>query len=347
MSVLYLLHLIFRNCLKYLFILLFQDTWRTTALITAFFPIVSQIFLYFFMSESPAWLVNQNKIESAEKSLSKIRCIGITSPKLKDEIEHLVANKIKNRDNYSSELNLSKRLVQKLHYFIKPVCLKPFVIMVLFFFFQQSSGTFVIVFYAVDFVKEAGVSIDPYIAAILIALARVIASMLLGPVCRRYGRRPPTIISGAIMTLTMVTLAAYIYSLSLGVVPTETQSRLNWLPVFLVIFYFFTATFGFLTIPFAMIAEMFPTKIRGFAGGLVACLNYTFNFIFVKTYQGMLESMGKHGVFAFYGGMALVGTIFVVIFLPETKGKTLAQIEEYFSGGRKRQEEQTELKEEV
>lgn len=282
------------------------------------------------MPESPSWLVSQNRVEQAEKCLSQIRCIGITSPQLKEEIEELVAHKIKSKDSYSEGLTNSNILAKKIKYFLKPVCFKPFLIMTAFFFFQQASGTFVIVFYAVDFVKEAGVSIDPFLAAIMIGFSRVVASILVGMVCRKYGRRPPTIISGAMMAIWMVSLSAYLYSIYLGIIDRETIENLNWLPVTLVILYFFTSTFGFLTIPFSMIAELFSTRARGLAGGLVACLCYIFNFIFVKTYTQMIDTMGKHGVFCFYGAMALVGTFFVSVFLPETKGKTLQEIEEHF-----------------
>lgn len=301
---------------------------------TLFLPIVSVVLIYFFMPESPTWLVGKNKIEAAEKNLSKIRFMGITSPALRLEIEGLVANKIKSRDGHA-EVSFGRRALKMVKYFMKPMCFKPFLIMVGFFFFQQASGTFVIIFYAVDIVKEAGVPIDPFLAAILISLSRVVACTSLGFICRRYGRRPPTIISGAVMTICMAVLAGYLYALHVQIVDPATAQTLNWLPVVLVIVYFFSSTFGFLTIPFAMIAEMFPTRVRGLAGGLTAALCYTFNFIFVKTYVLMLESMGKHGVFGFYGSMALIGTIFVVVFLPETKGKTLQEIEDHFRRGRK------------
>lgn len=319
-----------------------------TAIITTCLPVIAFIGIFLGMPESPTWLVSHNKIESAEKALSRIRLIGITSPALKEEVEQLVANKIKARGTSTDGLPLRQKLAKQMKYFMKPMCWKPLLIMITFFFFQQASGTFVIVFYAVDFVKEAGVSIDPYFAAILIGLSRVIAVMCLGMVCRRYGRRPPTIVSGSLMTIFMVTLSAYLFSIHLNVIGNSTIEKLNWLPLVLVILYFFTSTFGFLTMPFAMIAEIFPTRVRGMAGGLTSCMCYIFNFIFIKTYTQMINTMGKHGVFCFYGAMALVGTIFIGLLLPETKGKTLQEIENLFSNKQRntRRPEKTSLTEE-
>lgn len=95
--------------------------------------------------------------------------------------------------------------------------------------------------------------------------------------------------------------------------------------------YFFTSTLGFLTMPFAMAAEVFPSKIRGMATGLLTCLAYSFNFVIVKMYPAMIRELGNYKLFFFYGMMGLLGTIFIVVFLPETKGKSLQEIEEYFS----------------
>lgn len=314
-------------------IFLLQDDWRMTAIITTCLPVISLVIIYFVMPESPTWLVAHDKIEAAKKSISRIRLISINSPEIKEEIDQLIANKMKNIDTETEGLSFQKKLLKKIKYFKQPMCWKPFLIMVVFFYFQQAAGTFVIIFYAVNIIQEAGVTIDPFLATIVLGASRIVGASVLGMLCRRFGRRPPTIASGSLMTVFMLTLAAYLFAVHLEAVDSSVIDKLSWLPVTLVILYFFTSTCGYLTIPFAMIAEIFPTRIRGLAGGLTSCLGYIFNFIFVKTYPLMVETMGKDGVFCFYGCMILVGTIFVVLFLPETKGKTLQEIEDHFREG--------------
>lgn len=266
------------------------------------------------------------------------------TPAVVQEIETLVHFKEKSKTvmNYDNK-TLTSRLVKKIKYLMRPTCMKPFILILTYFFFQQFSGTFVIVFYAIDIVKDAGVQMDPYLAIVLIALTRLIASVLVSFLSKIYGRRPHSIVSGAAMTLCMIALALYIFLINKELIATSMQESINWLPAALLVLYFFSSTLGFLTMPFAMAAEVFPGQIRGTATGLITCLAYVFNFITVKVYPSMVNNMGKEGVFCFYGAMALAGTIFIVLFLPETKGKTLQEIEEYF-GKKRGQDKESELK---
>lgn len=57
-----------------------------------------------------------------------------------------------------------------------------------------------------------------------------------------------------------------------------------------------------------------------------------FVFIVVKTFPFLQHPLSKHGVFWLYGSISLTGTLFFYFFLPETKGHTLQEIEDYFSG---------------
>lgn len=302
------------------------------------------LLVIFFLPESPHWLITKGHIEQARDNLCKIYGVKEVTTEVLQEVDVLVHHKEKSKIvmNYDNKTVMSQ-LAIKLKYLMQPTCMKPFVLILTYFFFQQFSGTFVIVFYAIDIVKDAGVKTDPYLAIVLIAFTRLVASILVSFLSKIYGRRPHSIVSGASMTLCMIALALYLFLINKGLVDTSTQEVLNWLPGALLVMYFFASTLGFLTMPFAMAAEVFPGKIRGTATGLITCLAYVFNFITVKIYPSMVNGMGKEGVFCFYGAMALVGTIFIVLFLPETKGKTLQEIEEHF-GKKKDKNKEEEMK---
>lgn len=201
--------------------------------------------------------------------------------------------------------------------------------MALFFFFQQFSGIFVIIFYAVDIVKSTGSTIDPYIAAICIGGVRTVTSMTVSFVSKKFGRRIPSISSGIGMTLCMLVLSGYLH-LTSGDGYELLKEKYYWVPLAALLMYFFTSTFGFLTMPFAMIGEVYPAKHRGIMGGLTACFCYSFSFVSVKSYPMMVRTLGRSGLFLSFSIISLIGTLFVIIFLPETKGKTLQEIEALF-----------------
>lgn len=104
----------------------------------------------------------------------------------------------------------------------------------------------------------------------------------------------------------------------------------EWVTTSFLLVYIVTSTFGFLTIPFTMLPELFPQRVRGVTAGITVCLAYLMSFIAIKSYPSMLETMGNSTIFLIYGIFSLVGTVFVHFILPETKGKSLEEIENLF-----------------
>lgn len=200
--------------------------------------------------------------------------------------------------------------------------------MIAFFAFQQFSGIFVIFVYAAQFSKQAGVAIDPLLSAVYIGLTRVVTTLLMAYISDKFGRKPPAFFSGFGMCASMMGLAAC------SAHPLA-DTAFNWVPAFLLIFFIFSCTLGFLTLPFAMIAELYPQRTRGFAAGLTICAGYFMSFINIKAYPYLVDSLGNEVIFIFYGIVSLLGIFFVYFFLPETKGKSLQEIENYFRGEQK------------
>lgn len=311
------------------------------SVITSVLPIVSTFLVAFFVPESPVWLVNKGREEKARRSMEKIYGKK-ASGEIEQDMQFLLLSYEKNKQKSLERLDgvAGGRFAKNVSYLTKPTFYKPFLIVMTYFFFQQFTGTFVVIFYAINIVEEAGVKIDAYLAIVLIALTRLIGSFIVSFGSKYYGRRPPSIFSGAGMTICMILLSGYLFLSDRKVISADTVDSINWLPMFLLIVYFFTATIGFLTLPFAIAPEVYPVKVRGVATGLTVCLAYLFNFVVVKLYPAMNSQMRNYGIFFFYGAMSLVGTLFIIFFLPETKGKTLQEIEEYF-GSKKSKDVET------
>lgn len=233
-----------------------------------------------------------------------------------DEMDTLVANTSKFKGRNMCKENKWTTLQ-------KPEVYKPLILMIVFFTFQQFSGIFVIIVYAARFSTEAGVNIDPFLCAVFIGLTRVCTTPLLGYIMDKFGRKPPCIFSGIGMTICMIGLAV------LTQYPVN-GTKYEFLPVFIIIVYIFSCTLGFLTLPFAMIAEIYPQRIRGFAAGLTVFAGYTMSFIIIKLYPTLVATLGTTTVFTFFGIVSFFGIFFVYYFLPETKGKSLQEIEAYF-----------------
>lgn len=296
--------------------------------LSAVLPVLGTILTLIYVSESPSWLVSKNRLDEAKASAVKIFGAKNYNSTVQEEVEGLMKSVSSNQTGNKVGFLRSLRLLFKYN------CIIPFILILTFFFFQQFSGIVVLVFYAVDVSEQAKITMDPYFVISLMAIIRVGASILVGYLSKLYGRRPLSIISGTGMAFSMILLSVYL--MATKNVPTDERGSMDLVPIGLLIIYFFTSTIGFVTMPFAMAAEVFPGQVRGVASGLVTCLSYVFTFAIVKIYPTMMKSMGNIYVFCFYGVFSLAGTMFVVAFLPETKGKTLQEIQEYFSRSKTR-----------
>ena len=296
---------------------LIPNDFRMVCFICAGFTVLSFL-VVIPIPESPSWLVGQDEIKRAKKSLKVVRQIADSQNLfIKHEIQTLInnVNKFKDYENSDSFFGIMRR----------PEVYKPFSIMVAFFAFQQFSGTFVILVYASKFSKSAGVNIDPSLCAVYIGLTRVLTTILMGYISDKYGRRPPAIFSGFGM-------AACMFGLVGCLMYPPTNSSFELLPAILLMAFVFSATLGFLTLPFSMTAELYPQKVRGLVASLTIFAGYTLAFIIIKLFPSMVRSFGTEVVFVVFGIVSVLGIGFVYLFLPETKGKTLDEIERYFRG---------------
>ena len=195
--------------------------------------------------------------------------------------------------------------------------------MLSFFAIQQFSGIFTIFVYAAQFSLEAGVTMDAFLSAVIVGVIRCVTTVLIAFASDKFGRRPLVIISGIGMFLSMLGIViCAVYPLA--------DTSINWLPSVFLYFYVFIGTFGILTLPFAMVAEMYPQKNRTFASGITMSLAFLMSFANIKTFSTVFDYFGNIAVFSFYAIVALIGVFFGLFVLPETKGKTLLEIEEYF-----------------
>lgn len=109
------------------------------------------------------------------------------------------------------------------------------------------------------------------------------------------------------------------------------QIEKSLIPVFCILFYVAISVIGMLSIPWTMTAEIFPLEIRGIAQGLTFCLAHILMFFALQYYPWFKDSVGGSAMVQwFFALISVISIVYVYIFLPETHGRTLLEIEEYF-----------------
>lgn len=187
--------------------------------------------------------------------------------------------------------------------------------MIVFFFVMQFSGVNALAFYTVTILTDVGSGLDAFLATNIIGLVRVIMSVVACILARWFGRRPLSVTSSLGTAATLF---------GLGTVGP------GWLPVLLLVLYICFISIGLVPLPWMMMGEVFPAALRGFGSGVTSAYGFLMFFAVVRTGPDLIASIGIHGTFYIYGSVALGGAVFLYIFLPETRNKTLQDIEEAY-----------------
>lgn len=113
------------------------------------------------------------------------------------------------------------------------------------------------------------------------------------------------------------------------------QNKYLWLPLSLLLGSAYLSHAGIRLIPWMLIGELYPTSVRHVATGLSGGSGYIFGFLANKLFLKMLSNLTLPGTYWLYSGISLLGALILYFVLPETEGRTLAEIQEHFSGGKK------------
>ena len=112
----------------------------------------------------------------------------------------------------------------------------------------------------------------------------------------------------------------------------DIVDQIAWLPVVALTTFVAMYCIGWGPVPWAMISEMFASNVKAKASAISNFLFWSLGFLIVKFSSNIDEAFGKYTIFWTFGGFCFLSILFTVSFLPETKGKSLQQIQDELSG---------------
>jgi len=196
---------------------------------------------------------------------------------------------------------------------------------------QQLSGSQAVLQYAQMIFDQAHGNLEGKYLTMILGVVSLISSIVCMMITDCSGRKPLLMLStiGSACSTTMV--AAY-FHLQYNHVDT---SNITWLPAIGVILYKIMHSLGLGALPSTMAGELFPTNVKALGNMMnVITMNGT-AFIVTKLYPIMSENPGVHTPFWIFTACSLVSTLFMFFYVPETKGRTLEQIQEKLRNGSK------------
>ncbi|KAK5638950.1 hypothetical protein RI129_013245 [Pyrocoelia pectoralis] len=219
----------------------------------------------------------------------------------------------------------NRSVMDRAKMFCEPTAYKPLLILTGLFVFQQFSGTYMTLFYAVSFFKDVGTNINPFLASICLGSVRFAMSMVNTGLMKCFPRRTLLIFSALGMAACMAVSGIFTKWIQ------EGTTTLTWVPVLMLVVYVITSMIGLLSIPWTIIAELFPIAIRGVAHSIVYSIANTIMFAAIQCYFDLEKILGGSANLQFFFGIvSLGGLVYSYVFLPETHRMKLSDIEKYF-----------------
>lgn len=285
--------------------------WRTMFGLAAL-PSIGLVIGMFWLPDSPRWLISKSKIIQARQVLQRARTTSDVNAEI-DDIQHSMAEQ--GEGGMTGLLQPSLRM--------------PMIVGLGLATFQQITGINTVIYYAPTIFKFVGISAaGPAILAgagltAVMWCSHVLAIFLLDRVGRR--RLLLTGVAGQIVGL-MILGAAFQFP---QLASFKSDVAIGGLVIYVACF-----AFGLGPIFWLLISEIYPLKNRGVAMSTVTVTNWAMNLLVAVTFLTLVSLLGHAGTFWLYGLVAIGAWIFFYRLVPETKGKSLEQIEAHWRSGK-------------
>ncbi|XP_016321315.1 solute carrier family 2, facilitated glucose transporter member 8-like isoform X2 [Sinocyclocheilus anshuiensis] len=226
-----------------------------------------------------------------------------------------------------------------------PGVFKPLGIGIMMMLLQQMTGINAIMFYAETIFEQAHFESSD-VATVIVAATQVVFTAIAAIIMDKAGRKALLILSGVTMCVSEAVFGVYFKltvkhnNSSLMSVLTDAQGSLAeqpptdlaWLAVGCMGLFIAGFALGWGPTPWLVMSEIFPTRVRGLGSALCVLTSWTCAFIVTKTFQNLMDAITSAGTFWMFSGLCALNVIFTAIFVPETKGKTLEEIQACFKG---------------
>ena len=282
-----------------------RDNWRWMLGVEAV-PSIAFLILLAQVPESPRWLLLEGRDRPAREALGRLGDLGLETPyeSLRAAIASVPASGIE---------SLRERNIRDVLLF----CIGLGV-------FQQVTGINAVFYYLpVIFTKSTGNLVDAFWQTVVVGFVNVLMTLLAMRFIDRVGRRPLLLIGGLGMTASLLTISAGF----------EWGPADRWLVLPAVIAYVASFAVSFGPIVWVLVSELFPNRSRAIAISVVGFCNSLSSAVVTFLFPWQFHRWGAPMTFLGYAILAISATVFVARYAPETRGRTLEEIEQALREG--------------
>jgi sugar porter (SP) family MFS transporter len=276
-------------------------------------PIVYGV-VFFFMPESPNFLVVKGRNEEARDAMIKLRGSAY------DVDSELNGLKIKAEDAKKNPVSFVSAVTERR-------TIKALLICYALMLFQQLSGINAVVFNTSSIFDSTGASIEPAISTIIIGVIQVIAALVSSFIVDKVGRRTLLMLSALVMCVCTTALGVFFFLKEQPEPNTNILEAISWLPLLSLSLFIVAFSLGFGPIPWMMAGELCLFDIKSFVGSTAATINWLLSFTVTSTSYSLNAAIGPGQVFWLFSGIMVLAFLFTFFVVPETKGKSVDEIQ--------------------
>jgi sugar porter (SP) family MFS transporter len=267
-------------------------------------PAIAYLLALSLVPESPRWLAMRGRDAEATQVLGRVAGAGAAAV-LREVKESIASEARLGQASWRALLHPSLRLVMTLGIVIGIL--------------QQVSGINAVFFYAPMIFEKSGIGTNAaFMQAALVGLVNLAFTVVAMAVIDRFGRRP-LLVFGLVGIAACMLLLAWAFSAGDNANPR--------LILFAILGFVASFAVSLGPVMWVLFSELFPNRVRGVAISFVGLVNSATAFLVTLVFPWQLQALGSSTTFLIYGVLAVAGLAFVMRVLPETKGRSLEELE--------------------
>ncbi|XP_050535056.1 uncharacterized protein LOC126902078 [Daktulosphaira vitifoliae] len=287
-------------------------------ILCAIIPVLMFLLVLLLSPETPTYLLRKGRRKDAERSLILLRGYDYD---IEGELDEL-------QKQYEEEQSRSATFKDLLS---SKATIRATIAVMGLLSFLSFSGINSFIFYAQSIFHDGGGEIGEATCTIIIGVLQVIFTFASALLVDKAGRRVLLLISDSVMAVCLGCLGYYFWLRQHGV----NVSSYTFIPLLTLSLYIVTFSLGFGPIPGVMMGELFSPDVKGLALGIVCVIASLLEFLVVKIYRNLIDWFDYGITFWIFAGFCLLGTLFVWFLVPETKNKSLQEIQDELNGIKK------------
>ncbi|VCX37820.1 unnamed protein product, partial [Gulo gulo] len=301
-------------------------------------PVLVMVLLLSFMPNSPRFLLSRGRDAEALRALAWLRG---TDTDIRWEFEQIQDN-VRRQSTHMSWAEARS-----------PHMYRPILIALLMRFLQQLMGITPILVYLQPIFESTAVLLPPKDDAAIVGAVRLFSVLIAALTMDLAGRKVLLFVSATIMFAANLTLGLYVHFGPKPLTPNSTvglesvplggteqplatpSSYLTLVPLVATMLFITGYAMGWGPITWLLMSEILPLQARGVASGLCVLVSWLTAFALTKSFLLVVNAFGLHVPFFFFAAVCLASLVFTGCCVPETKGRSLEQIESFFRTGRR------------